>query len=389
MSKRKITVKIENNKIIFSNEILDYFNNLRTNENSEWIDKYFEVLGDENNFCATKYQHHHIIPCFTFKDETHKNREETESLANKIEENITKLSIKNHIMCHFYIWKIFNNRDSKIAFQKMCGQERYINNLTENELKEIAKLKEECAKENLTNEDLKKLIYEWSKTEKGKESIAKSQKKYGESEHGKQTRKNYAESERGKEALAKGLANYRNSGKCRIYYNEWSHSEKGKESIAKSRRKRIESGKSKEYQSKWRKTENGKESIKKSQAKYRNSEKGKETRKIYEHSDSRKEMNKKYMLKYRNSEKGKETIKRYIQSERGKEVQAKAQAKYKNTEKGKETRKKGCERYRHQPCYDPIKNNYCTLDTLRGRKRRHEELYKDVILLNCVIKNNN
>lgn len=54
MSRRNSTVKIENGKVVFSQEIIDYFENLRNEKNSEWIDKYFEVLSDSSNLNAKK-----------------------------------------------------------------------------------------------------------------------------------------------------------------------------------------------------------------------------------------------------------------------------------------------------------------------------------------------
>ena len=71
---RKANVKIENNKVVFSQEIINYFESLRNEETSEWIDKYFDVLSDPSNFDAEKYNIHHIIPCCTFKDKNHKTR---------------------------------------------------------------------------------------------------------------------------------------------------------------------------------------------------------------------------------------------------------------------------------------------------------------------------
>ena len=41
MAKRNSTVKIIDSKVVFSQEIIDYFENLRTVENTEWNDKYF------------------------------------------------------------------------------------------------------------------------------------------------------------------------------------------------------------------------------------------------------------------------------------------------------------------------------------------------------------
>ena len=71
------TVTIIENQIVFSKEILEYFESLRNEETNEWVDKYIEVLSDTSNFDALKYNIHHIMPCFTFKDETHKIRKET------------------------------------------------------------------------------------------------------------------------------------------------------------------------------------------------------------------------------------------------------------------------------------------------------------------------
>ena len=120
MAIRKPNVKIENGKVSFSQEILDYFKNIRTEENSEWINKYFEVLSDPSNFNAEKYNIHHIRPCFTFKDEIHKTRTETEPLANTMKENKIKISVYNHILAHYYLWKIFNDWDSKNAIRYVC-----------------------------------------------------------------------------------------------------------------------------------------------------------------------------------------------------------------------------------------------------------------------------
>ena len=70
---------------------------------SEQIDKYFNALRDESNLSAKKYNTHHIKPCFTFKDKTHSSREETEPLANKMKENLIKVSIYNHIKAHYFL----------------------------------------------------------------------------------------------------------------------------------------------------------------------------------------------------------------------------------------------------------------------------------------------
>ena len=185
MAKRNSTVKIENGKVVLSQEIIDYFENLRNEENSEWIDKYFNVLGDENNLSATKYRKHHIIPCFVFKDENHKNRLETQSLANAINNNKIKLSFVNHIMAHYFLWKIFpENHDARMAVYVSIGTtDEDFDNLTENEIIKIAEILQECSKENVTDEEKKiyQKIYAKEYYKNHQEKLkARSKKRYDE-----------------------------------------------------------------------------------------------------------------------------------------------------------------------------------------------------------------
>ena len=56
MPRRNSTVEIVDGKVVFSEEVLSYFESIRTEENSIWIDKYFEYLSDESNLSATKYK---------------------------------------------------------------------------------------------------------------------------------------------------------------------------------------------------------------------------------------------------------------------------------------------------------------------------------------------
>ena len=44
MAKLHSTVKIVENKVVYSNEILEYFESLRNKETNEWINKYIEIL---------------------------------------------------------------------------------------------------------------------------------------------------------------------------------------------------------------------------------------------------------------------------------------------------------------------------------------------------------
>ena len=224
MPRRNSTTEIKNGKVVFSNEVLEYFESIRTEENSAWIDKYFEYLSDESNLSAEKYNGHHIIPCFTFKDETHRTRKETEPLADKVEGNIIELSIYNHLLAHYCLWKIYDNRDSKNTMQRMCGEEKYIDTLTEQELKEIAILKEECAKKNLTEEERKKKKYARVKKYKNshKQQVSEQGKRYRESHKEEKARYDKEYKRRNKAKIKKkNKENYEN--------NKDKISEKGKQ----------------------------------------------------------------------------------------------------------------------------------------------------------------
>ena len=181
MPRRNSTVEIKDGKVVFSKEVLEYFESIRTEENSAWVDKYFDYLSDESNLSAEKYNGHHIIPCFTFKDETHRTRKETEPLADKVEGNIIKLSIYNHILAHYCLWKIFDNYNSKHAIQYTIGKDKEINDLSENQIKEIARIREECAEKNQTEEEMKEKQKEYRMSERGKESQRKRSAKYNNS----------------------------------------------------------------------------------------------------------------------------------------------------------------------------------------------------------------
>ena len=224
-----------------------------------------------------KYNIHHIRPCFSFKDENHKNRKKSKPLADKIEGNIIKLSIYNHLLVHYCLWKIYDNKDSKISFQQMCKEN--IEDLSENQIKEIAKIQEECAKKNRTKEEIKK--YQAKYRKEHKENKSKIDKIYQENN---------------KEKISENK---------KIYYIE-------------------------------------------------NLEYFAEKRKQYnqEHKEQIKETNKLY---YKNNY---DKIKSWLKE------------------------------YTAQICYDPIKKNRCTLDTLYSRKKRHKDEYSNVSPSKYIIKEN-
>ena len=147
MPRRNSTVEIVDGKVVFSEEVLSYFDNLRTEENSAWIDGYFDVLMKEENKTAEKFNMHHIRPCCTFKDETHKNRTQTKPLADKFNGNLIKLSIYNHFFAHYYLWKIFNNQDLKSAFSKNVWAKKIYRQSYRKRIKRNCDTKRELCKE--------------------------------------------------------------------------------------------------------------------------------------------------------------------------------------------------------------------------------------------------
>lgn len=227
MAKRKSNVKIENGKVLISQEILDYFENLRTEENSEWINEYFNIISDASNITSCKSRGHHIIPCFQFKDDRHKIRKETEFLANQVSENIIELSIYNHIKAHYFLWKIFpNSKDAKKAIQHLCKMEN-LENLTMNQLDEIAKIEEDCAKKNQTKEERAEKDRIWYQN--NRERVLQQQKEYIK-QHKEET------SARGKKWYNE------NKEKHKAWQKEWNekHKEEQKEHDKKYREENKE-----------------------------------------------------------------------------------------------------------------------------------------------------
>ena len=179
MTTRKSNVKIENGKVVFS-QVLEYYESIRTKENSEWIDKYFEVLSDISNFKDLIYDIHHIIPCFVFKDKIHKTRKETEFIANSINGNLIKLSLRNHRLAHYYMWKIFNNESSRRVIYIICGKNKNVEHYTENEFKEFNMIINDCRKTNRTKEKRKEYmkIYSKKRREENKDKIKIEKQEY-------------------------------------------------------------------------------------------------------------------------------------------------------------------------------------------------------------------
>jgi len=296
-------VKIENGKVVFSKEILNYFESIRTEENSEWINKYFDVLSDPSNFDAEKYNVHHIRPCFTFKDKEHKNRKQTEKLANEFDENRIKLSIENHIIIHFYLWKIYNNSDSKHAFHQMYDLNKNIEDLNENELIKIAKMIEECYDKNRTEEEIKQYKDEYNKIyyKKNNEKLKYQSRKYYHNNIEKCTKKN---------------KKYREENSERIKEQRHTH--------------------------------------------------------YYEHIEEEHARSKRY--REENSEKIKQLNHDYYKQNQENILKQKKEY-YLEVVVNKNS----------QLCYDPFKDDFCSLVALKTRKKRHTKSYENIEPMNCIL----
>ena len=298
MTKSKFT---ENKTYLqfFTFEVLNYFDSIITDENFKWIEKYFNILMREENNSAEKFNIHHIRPCCTFKDEIHTNRKQTKKLGDEFNGNLIKLSVYNHLFAHFYLWKIFNNKDLKEAFQRMCGQQ--IKDLTEDELKDIARLKEECARYNLTEEEKK-------------ENRRKSSKNYINTHPNeiREREQKYRNSEKGKENQRKRSLKYYNNNKEKVSERKKKYRKNNKDKIS-------------QYWSEY----------------YKNNKD-----KIYEHKKE-----------YRKE----------------------------NEEKCQKYNKEYNQKYFKQLCYDPKKEDFCTLGALRGRIYNNKELYKNINPKDCII----
>lgn len=225
MSRKNSTVKIVDGKVVFSQEVLNYFENLRTVENSEWIDKYFEVLSKKENINSLKYEIHHIISCFMIKEKYNKNnRSDVSSLADKIEGNLIKLSIQNHIKAHYCLWKILKTTDAKLPISVLCGNVN-IENLTEEDVEYIGKIQEECKQSNKTDEEIREYNNQYNASHK------KEQKEWKENH--KEEQKAYKKKwhEDNKEEIKKKKKIYREKNKERIRDHDKKYYEENKDEI--------------------------------------------------------------------------------------------------------------------------------------------------------------
>ena len=430
MSKRNSTVEIVNSKVVFSTEVLSYFENLRTEENSEWIDKYFDVLSNPLNLDAKKYNIHHIRPCNTFKDETHKNRSETQDLGDAFNGNLIKLSRCDQIKAHDFLWKIFNDLDSKCSIMYLCGLKTNIDNLSEDELNKIALMREECAKTNQTEEERKQYKKKYKEENKDKKSKwnANYKKKHAEdiAKRRQENKERYDKQSKEhseqkcfdpkendictlralQKRKRKNIEKYKDiiPNDC-IFKTEEDYLQKQKELDDKEKERikfeekygknqcfdpkeinicilRTLQDRKKKYPEKY-KDINPRDCIIKSEEEYL--QKKLECEK---HESEKKKAQREHLLQYKKDyyQKNKEQC-----SENNKKNYERNKDKYQERKNEyAKIHKKEISAYKREfnarLCYDPKENNYCTLSQLYGRKFRNKEKYKDVIPKDCVVK---
>ena len=337
------------NKRILPENVLNLIYGWKNEKNSKWIKKYINILSDSSNETAKKFEKHHIIPCFSFKDETHKNRSQTEPLANKIEGNLIKLSYYNHIIAHYCLWKIFDTWESRNVVQQRCGT-KDIETLSESQIKKIAKIQEECAKENMTEEEYREHAKKYR--EENRDEINKQKRQYYEENKDEINKKRQKRREENRDEINK-------KSRKRNYV----HKEEKKE----RRRKCYEENKDKIH----------------------------EDRKIYREENKEKISEQKKESYERNKEKILKKIKEYYEENKD-EINERRRENYKEDEENRdkilennriyrEENKEEIQKHNHLLCYDPKKDNFCTLQALHTRKYRNKELYKDVIPSECIV----
>ena len=445
MARIKPNTKIENGKVVFSKEILNYFESIRTEENSEWINKYFDILLDSSNFNTEKFNIHHIRPCFTFKDKEHKNRKQTEIVADKFNGNLIKLSIYNHIKAHYFLWKIFDNWDSRHSVQHMCGLKTNLDVLSEDELDEIAKFKEDCAKKNKTREEHLEDLRKYRREHKDERKQYK--KKYNQENKDKKSKwdANY------KKKHAEDIAKRRQENKERYDKQSKEHSDQKcfdpKENdictlraLQKRKRKNVEKYKDiipnecifkteEEYLQKQKELDDKEKERIKFEEKYGKNQcfdpkeieicilrtlqnRKKKYQEEYKdinprdciikseeeylqkklecekHESEKKKVQREHLLQYKKDyyQKNKERC-----SENNKKNYKQNKEKYQERKNEyAKTHKKEISAYKREfnarLCYDPKENDYCALSALYSRKHANKEKYKDVIPKDCVVK---
>ena len=242
-----------------------------------------------------------------------------------------KLSYYNHIIAHYCLWKIFDTWESRNVVQQRCGT-KDIETLSESQIKKIAKIQEECAKENMTEEEYREHAKKYR--EENRDEINKQKRQHYEENKDEINKKRQKRREENRDEINKKSREWHSIHKDEINERRRKHNEENKDEICEDRKI------------------------------YRDENKEKILKKRKEHYEENKDE-----INERRRENYKENKNKILE----------------NNRIYREENKEEIYNHSHLMCYDPKKDNFCTLQTLHMRKHRHKDLYKDVIPSECIV----
>lgn len=194
-------------------------------ENNIYYQKMIDIINNPNPLNEEYTEKHHIIPRFVYKDIN-------SEIDNSID-NIINLSIKNHILIHYYAakccfkkykWKCLNSVLKTLGNIKLANFENNLNEIAN----EIADTKKELRELKKTLEHRQKLSWDHSKFSK-----EERKEKFGKHNIGNQYRKGKKLSNETKELISKNR-----KGKCKGHLT----SEKTRKLISKKAKERALQG---------------------------------------------------------------------------------------------------------------------------------------------------
>lgn len=194
-------------------------------ENNIYYQKMIDIINNPNPLNEDYTEKHHIIPRFVYKD--------INSEIDNSKDNIINLSIKNHILIHYYAakccykkykWKCLNSVLKTLGNIKLARFENNLNEIAD----EIADTKKELRKIKKTLEYRQKLS--WDHTRFTEEE---RKEKFGKHNIGNHYRKGKKLSNKTKKLISKNR-----KGKCKGHLT----SEKTRQLISKKAKERAKQG---------------------------------------------------------------------------------------------------------------------------------------------------
>ena len=261
----------------------------------------------------------------------------------------------------------------------MCGLKTNLDVLSEDELDEIAKFKEDCVKKNKTREEHLEDLRKYRREHKDERKQYK--KKYNQENKDKKSKwdANYRKKHAEDIAKCREENKERYNEQTKEYYAQKCYDPKENEMCTLSALAKRKMRNSEKY-----KDVIPTDCIFKSEEEYL--QKKLECEK---HELEVKKAQREHLLQYKKDyyQKNKERC-----SENNKKNYEQNKDKYQERKNEyAKTHKKEISAYKREfnarLCYDPKENDYCALSALYSRKHANKEKYKDVIPKNCIVKN--